>query len=77
MDILIAILWYLQLIFTGGTYSESEINALVIQNQSAIEQVQNNAQLMNSIIDSYNNTINNSANVLEQWKDPLPEPIRK
>ena len=77
MEIIIAILWYLQLIFIGGSYTEEQINTLVFQNQPAIEAVQSNGELMNQVLDSYQQALTNQSDVLEQWKDPLPEPIRK
>ncbi len=76
MEILIAILWYLQIMFVGVTYTVEEVDMMIITNQPVIEQVQNDQQLLNTILDNFNSnytiTIENGA--VDIWDDPPPSP---
>ncbi len=79
MEILIAILWYLQIMFVGVTYTVEEVDMMIITNQPVIEQVQNDQQLLNTILDNFNSnytiTIENGA--VDIWDDPPPsKPIK-
>lgn len=79
MELFIAILWYLQIIFVGNTYSTTDINQMIQANQPAINQIQTNPQLMNKIMIQYdkqtNTTINKEQNSIDVWEEDEPEPI--
>ncbi len=79
IEVLIAILWYLQIMFVGVTYTVEEVDMMIITNQPVIEQVQNDQQLLNTILDNFNSnytiTIENGA--VDIWDDPPPsKPIK-
>ncbi len=76
MEVIIAILWYLQLLFTGANYTTAQVDELIISNQETINQVQSNEQLVNTVMQSYTEetTIYKENNVVEVW-DEEPEPI--
>ncbi len=73
MDLLIAILWYLQLLVPGQTYTTTDINAIYQNNQSAVEVIQNDETQTNQALDYFDNT---NADLIEIWEDPIeiPEP---
>lgn len=53
MDIFIAILWYLQVLFTGTPYTTGQIDQLVIDNQQSVDVVLQDAQLLDNVVTSY------------------------
>ena len=76
MEIIIAILWYLQLLIPGVNYTQSDINNLMQSNQKAIQEVRKDAKQTNLIMDSYNsNSTKNISKLIEEWPDPPPKPI--
>lgn len=79
MELFIAILWYLQIIFVGNTYSTTDINLMIQANQPAINQIQTNPELMNKIMIQYdkqtNTTIKKEQNSIDVWEEDEPEPI--
>jgi hypothetical protein len=75
MEIIIAILWYLQLFFVNQTYTVSQVNTMIQQNQPAIKQVmQNPYQQQQAVKGLYQQTTNPSGNIIETWEDDPPEP---
>ncbi len=54
MDIFIAILWYLQVLFSGTPYTADQIDQLVIDNQQSVDAVLQDAQLLNNVVTTYN-----------------------
>ncbi|OGU13220.1 MAG: hypothetical protein A2X61_05340 [Ignavibacteria bacterium GWB2_35_12] len=76
MEILIAILWYLQLLIPGITYTQSDINNLIQENNKAIHSVKKDVQQTTQIMNDYNNKTNNQwKKIIEEWEDPPPDPI--
>ena len=73
MDILIAILWYLQLLVPGQTYTTAEINAIYQNNQTTVEAIQNDDAKTNEALDYFDQT---NTDLIEIWEDPIeiPEP---
>lgn len=73
MDILIAILFYLQLLVPGQTYTTNEINAIYESNQSAVESIQNDEQQTNQALNYFDES---NTDLIEIWEDPIeiPEP---
>ena len=69
MEIIIAILWYLNLLIPGTTYTEVDFNALVEDNQAAIQTVQNDAVQTQNALDYYDESFETS--VIEFW-EPNP-----
>ncbi len=76
MEILIAILWYLQIMFVGVTYTVEEVDMMIQVNQPVIQQIQNDEPLLNSILDDFNShytiTIENGA--VDIWDEPISKP---
>ena len=70
MEILVAILWYLNLLIPGTTYTEADFNSIVNENQTAIETVQADETATQNALDFYDNTY--ETNVIEFWE---PNPI--
>lgn len=79
MELFVAILWYLQLVFVGNTYSMNDINQMVQANQPVINQIQANPELMNQIMINFDQKtdtkINMEQNSIDVWEEDEPEPI--
>ena len=71
MDLLLAIMWFLNLLIPGKTYTKADIDAMALQNQSAIQAVQKDAAQTNQAVSTYDKT----KNIIEPWDDDLPDPI--
>ena len=54
MDIFIAILWYLQVLFTGTTYTTDQIDQMVIDNQQSVDAVMQDAVLLDNVVTTFN-----------------------
>ncbi len=72
MEIMIAILWYLQLIMPGGTYHQDQINTICNDNKTVIQSVQNNADMTNAAVTSYSQFTSGGGQVYipDPWEDP-------
>ena len=76
MEILIAILWYLQLLLPGLSYTQTDIEQMMIANQPTIDVIQQDPGLTNQIINDFNtNADDQTKRIIEEWTDPPPEPI--
>ncbi len=83
MDIFIAILWYLQVLFTGTQYTTDQIDQMVIDNQPSVDAVMQDAVLLDNVVTTFNDGYNitndatNGTQVIEtdQEKDEDFEPI--
>jgi hypothetical protein len=78
MEVLVAILWYLQLVFAGQTYTTDQINTMVNDNQQAIESIQSDEDLQNQILDDFNNEFEGTnSGLCEPWEEEEydPKPI--
>jgi|GEM_PF-6657003 len=77
MDILIAILWFLNLLLPGQSYNYSDIEALSQQNQGLIENVQSDPVMTQNAVNYYDQTFSTgNVGVIEEW-DTNPIPIRR
>lgn len=76
MEILIAILWYLQLLVPGQTYTTADINAIYQNNQTTVDAVQQDATKTDAALDYFDDT---NTDLIEIWEDPIviPEPLRR
>ena len=54
MEIIIAILWYLQVLFTGVNYTDADIQKMEADNQNKIQAVMQDEKLMNTVIEGFN-----------------------
>ncbi len=76
MEILIAILWYLQLLLPGVTYTQTDVEQMLQANQPTIDVVQQDAVLTNQILGDFNtNADSQTKKLIEEWTDPPPKPI--
>ncbi|TAL66901.1 MAG: hypothetical protein EPN82_16725 [Bacteroidetes bacterium] len=76
MEILIAILWYLQLLVPGTAYTHSDIGNLIQQNNKEINAVKNDKQFKTQVMSDFNSTGNSQwKRLIEEWTDPPPQPI--
>jgi hypothetical protein len=76
MGILVMILWYLQLFTTSTSYTTDQMNALISQNKTAIQAVQNDPVMMKQVQSTYQATTDpTTKKVIEEWGVPLPQPI--
>ena len=79
MELFIAILWYLQVIFVNNTYTTTDVNQMIQANQPAINQIQADPVLMNQIMINFENntntTINQEQNSIDVWEEDEPQPI--
>ena len=76
MEILIAILWYLQLLLPGMTYTQTEVDSMLQANQPVIGTIQQDTRLTNQIMNDFNtNADTQTKKIIEEWTDPPPEPI--
>jgi hypothetical protein len=57
MQIILSILLYLNVISSPGTYYLSDINNDVISNQTAVNAVQSDSKLLDSIVNTYKNKV--------------------
>jgi zona occludens toxin (predicted ATPase) len=76
MEILIAILWYLQVLIVGNTYTTTQFDAMVNANQPQITTIQSDSQLTNDIYNSYMTTTSHDTKIVEPWEDDDTPPIR-
>ncbi len=67
MELLIVVLWYLQLIVPGSTYTYNDIQAIAAANQSDIEAVATNPQERDAAIKYFEETWDSDANLIEWW----------
>ena len=74
MEILVAILFYLNMLMPGVSYTQSDLNALIQSNQQVIMQVQSNPQLMNKAVTNYNADV--TKGIVEPWEEER-EPIQE
>ena len=76
MEILIAILWYLQLLLPGMTYTQTDVDRMLQANQPVIGTIQQDTRLTNQILNDFNtNADTQTKKIIEEWTDPPPEPI--
>ena len=76
MEILIAILWYLQLLIPGQDYTLSEIDMIAEQNQAAIEVVQSNPDQTQDALNYFDESLDNGeVGILEEWEENPIKPI--
>ncbi len=80
MELIIAILWYMQVIFTGHNYTPDQINQYIQANQPVIQQIQSNQQLSGKVMDQFSKhnqvKIDNHTGSIDVWEeDEEPEPI--
>ncbi|MFH1051228.1 MAG: hypothetical protein V1779_09925 [bacterium] len=77
MEILIAIMWFLQILIPGQTYTLSDIEALSVQNQVVIETIQNDQILSQDAVNYYDQTFSTgNVDIIEEW-DENPIPIKR
>ncbi|MFC2130103.1 hypothetical protein ACFLSQ_01590 [Bacteroidota bacterium] len=76
MEILIAILWYLQLLIPGQSYTLSEIDVIAEQNLPAIEVVQSNPDKTQDALIYYDQSLDNGEiGLIEEWEENPIKPI--
>ena len=76
MEIIIAILWYLQLLLPGLSYTQTDIKQMMIANQPTIDVIQQDPGMTNQIINDFNtNADDQTKKIIEEWEDPPPDPI--
>ena len=76
MDIIIAILWYLQLLLPGVSYTQTDVEQMMIMNQPTLDVIQQDATLTNQIVTDFNaNGDSQAKKLIEEWTDPPPQPI--
>jgi hypothetical protein len=74
MEIILAILFYLHLLMPGTSYTQSDINSLIQNNQQAITKVQSNSDLTKCAVNTYSTTTNKG--IVEPWEEEQ-EPIQE
>ena len=81
MEIIIAILWYLQVLFTGVNYTDADIQKMEADNQNEIQAVMQDSELMQTVIDDFNSQytidLNGGVGVIEKEEEeedmePMP-----
>ena len=77
MEIFIAILWYLGILFSNTPYTVQEVDTLIIDKQDAINEVQNDNNLMDDVITTFYNetTLIQEGNVIQVWEEEDGETI--
>ncbi len=80
MELIIAILWYMQVIFTGQSYTPDQIDKYIQANEPVIQQIQSNPELSQQVMDQFSKQnqvkIDNSTGSIDVWEeDDEPEPI--
>lgn len=69
MEVFVAILWYLHVLVPGVEYTEAEVNTAIDSNIIQIEEVQEDTDLMESIMSDYNGEITiDEADVAQPWE---------
>lgn len=77
MDILIAILWWLNLLIPGQTYNFSDIEAIAAENQTVIESVQVDPVQTDVVLNYYDQTfVGGQVGIIEEWDENPIKPIR-
>lgn len=70
MDLLIAILWWLNLLVPGQTYNYSDIDALAVENQTTIEIIQADPIQTETAVSYYDQTFSSGqVGILEEWDE--------
>lgn len=70
MDILIAILWYLQLILPGQEYTSAEIEQIYLTNQDVIEKYSDDVSLTNeALLYDEDTFIDDEKSIIEWWEE--------
>ena len=74
MDILIAIMWFLQILLPNQSYTEAEIEALAKENQAIIQQIQDDPALSQESVSYYDDTFETgNVGIIEEWEEnPIP-----
>ena len=75
MDILISILWFLQVFFTDVTYTQAEVDQMIIDHDPEITVIQEDEVLTDQIYTDYINEVGETTNIIETAEEPDPEPI--
>ena len=73
MEILLAVLWYLQLLIPGEMYTPEQIDMMVQQSNLEIDAIQTDPALTNAVIDQYSSEIGD-LNFIQTWEEPEEEP---
>lgn len=69
MEVFVAILWYLHVLVPGVEYTEAEVNTAIDSNIIQIEEVQEDTDLMESIMSDYDGEITiDEADLAEPWE---------
>jgi hypothetical protein len=77
MDILIAILWWLNLLIPGQTYNYTDIESIAAENQTAIESVHVDPVQTDVVLNYYDQTFGSGqVGILEEWDENPIKPIR-
>lgn len=77
MDILIAILWWLNLLIPGQTYNYSDIEAIAAENQTTVEIIQTDPIQTETAVSYYDQTFNSGqVGILEEWDENPIKPKR-
>jgi len=70
MDLLIAILWWLNLLIPGQTYNYTDIETIAAENQTTIEVIQADAVQTETAVSYYDQTFTDSqVGILEEWDE--------
>ena len=76
MEIIIAILWYMHLLLPGTNYTQADVETMIQANQKTINAIQNDTQQTQQILNNFNtNAPSATKKIIEEWKDPPPDPI--
>ena len=73
MDLIFAIMWYLQLIFLGNTYTAEEFNDIFYQNEVIINDVASDPVMSNEAIIQFHDAGGSDAKLVETWDEDPPE----
>ena len=73
MDFLVAILFYLNMLMPGVSYTQTDLNAMIQANQQVIMQVQSNPELMKKATNTYTTGVEKG--IVEPWEEER-EPIQ-
>ena len=72
MDLIIAILFFLNILVPGTTYTQTDLDAIIIANQTQIMQVEADPAQVNAATTSYTTSVQQG--LIEPWEDER-EPI--
>jgi len=76
MELIIAILWYMQLLLPGVNYTQTDVQQMINANQKTIQAVQNDPVQSTQILNNFDaNASTDTKSIIEEWKDPPPPPI--